>query len=134
MMLFSALVCFAIATLVGMWRNYCIYLDRQSMGMCPLLWHRPAVPFLSFLFVAVTSIWSSVIFAELTGSIVFGVSLALRWVISSQWAIAKAKREVARVAKKMTEQDVCVKETAMKEVTADDLIRRIQERKRVPTN
>jgi len=97
MVLFSAAVSFAVAIFVGMWRNYCIYSERESSAFCPLAWHRPGVPFFSFLLVAATSIWSSLIFADLMGAFFFGASLALRWLIASQLGLAKAKRDAAWV-------------------------------------
>lgn len=92
-MLFSALICFAVALLVGMWRSYCLQLERESRAMTPLTWHKPGVPFFSFLLVAATSTWASFVFASLLGEIVFGASLMFRWIISALFGTTKATNE-----------------------------------------
>ncbi len=96
MLLFSAVVSFAVALCVGGWRHYCMQSEREASAFCPLAWGRAGVPFFSFLLVAVTSLWASFVCATLLGGVFFGASLALRWVISSVIGIHKAKKEAAR--------------------------------------
>lgn len=92
----SALICLAIAIVVGAWRSYCISCDRQARWNTPLAWHNPLVPLGSLLLVGATSLWPSIFFAETAGPILFGATLAFRWVVSSLLGNQKAEADIKR--------------------------------------
>ena len=86
-----SLLLWALAVLVGAYRQFCIQMDLDLGGInTPLIWRSPIFRLSTWVAVATFSVIASAIFAilaerflpGLVAGFLFGVLLVVRWVIS----------------------------------------------------
>jgi len=98
--LFAGL-CFFIALLVGKWRSYCIFWEKNLRTNCPLGWRKSIFRLGSLLIVFFASVLFSFVGASLVTSEIyeskwwysFLVLFIFRWLISKLLGHSKAKKE-----------------------------------------
>lgn len=88
--MFIALFLFLVSILLGAWRQYNGLIEAKEPYGVARAWASPIIRISSWIVVAMLSIWSCMIFSsslqqvlgELIGQFMFGILIAMRWIIS----------------------------------------------------
>lgn len=98
----SGIIALILSITVGAYRQFCTFMEVKAPWNIPFIWRRSAFRIISWVFVAGSSIWGAFIVAgiimasnDFIGKFSFGILLLMRWYVSAQIGITKAKKNLA---------------------------------------
>jgi len=111
MVLIIGIICGSIAIMVGSWRYYCMFWERNFPVNCPLGWRRMEMRFGSLLILIFTSaiaawVGSHLIFGSpesILRWIVFFILIGILWIVSKEIGSKKAQQEYISIRKRLDE-------------------------------